>query len=157
LPIVATRRIFVPESAHVARTLLGELRHAHCTLIEAIAEMDRLTREPAPDAPACATGRWRLGQASLERRLIVARICDYFIHRLDDGRRGALKELMVDDQALLRERSSLLARWPTNALEKDWAGFCEESRAFRGKKRAHIAMEQKLLYPMLQDAAKAAA
>lgn len=153
----AANRVFVPESVHVARTLLSELRSAHRRLIAEMAAMDRLINEDAADVASCATARWRLGQASLQRRLIAARICDYFLPRLDGERCGQLKQLIFADQALLRESSSHLRRWPTTALQEDWTGFGADSRELHRRKHAHIAMEQKLLYPLLQDAAKSAA
>jgi hypothetical protein len=153
----AANRIFVPESVHVARTLLNELRSAHRRLIAEMAAMDQLTNEEAADVASCATARWRLGQASLQRRLIAARICDYFLHRLDPARCDQLKQLICADQALLRESSSHLGRWSAGALQEDWAGFGADSRELHRRKHAHVAMEQKLLYPLLQDAAKTAA
>ena len=153
----AANRLFVPESVHVARTLLNELRSAHRRLIAEMAAMDRLTSDDAADTSSCASARWRLGQASLQRRLITARTCDYFIHRLDTTRCDQLKRLILADQALLRESSAHLGRWSTSALQEDWAGFRRDSHDLHRKKHGQIAAEQKLLYPMLQDAARLAA
>ncbi|MCL6682835.1 hypothetical protein [Sphingomonas alba] len=95
----AAKRLYVPEFAHVARTLLIELREAHRRLTAELASMDRITARNAADLTSCTTARWQLSQAVLQRRLIAARICDYFIHRLDAGRRDQLKQLMVADRA----------------------------------------------------------
>ena len=150
-------RLYVPEFVHVARTLLIELRAAHRRLIAELASMDRITARKAADPTSCTTARWQLSQAALQRRLIAARICDYFTHRLDADRRDELKRLASADQALLRESSALLGRWPTSNLEQDWIGFCHASREIRRREHAHIVLEQQLLYPLLQDAVKIAA
>ena len=68
-----------------------------------------------------------------------------------------LKRLTSADQALLRESSAHLGRWPTSNLEQDWIGFCHASREIRRREHAHIVLEQQLLYPLLQDAVKIAA
>ncbi len=150
----AANRLYVPESVNVARTLLSELRGAHRRLIAEMAAMDRLTAEPLADLTLCATARWRLGQASLQRRLIAARITDYFLHRLDGRPREQLRHLALADQALLRESSAHLVRWSARSLSEDWPGFRRDSRHMHRKKHAHIIRELALLYPVLEEAAR---
>ena len=150
----AANRLYVPESVNVAQSLLSELRGAHRRLIAEMAAMDRLTAEPLADLTLCATARWRLGQASLQRRLIAARITDYFLHRLDGRPREQLQDLAIADQALLRESSAHLVRWSTRSLSGDWPGFRRDSRDMHRKKHAHIIREQELLYPVLEEAAR---
>src|SRR3954447_922218 len=147
----AANRLYVPESVSVARTLFSELRGAHRRLIVEMAAMDRITGEPLADAALCATARWRLGQASLQRRLIAVRICDYFLHRLDGNPRDQLRRLALADQALLRDSSAHLVRWSMRSLGEDWLGFRRDSRDMHRKKHAHIGLEQKLLYPVLEE------
>ena len=150
------RRLYVPESADVARTLLGELRNAHRHLIGQLRAMDALTSERVVDPTMCATSRWRLGQASLGRRLLAARICDYFLPRLEPERRTGLRALAEADRALLLVSSAHLSRWPAMSIQSDWPGFCSASREMQGRTYEQIAFEQRLLYPMLEEAARRA-
>lgn len=150
------RRLYVPESAHVARTLLSELRNAHRHLISQLLAMDALTSEREVDPTMCATSRWRLSQASLGRRLLVARICDYFLPRLDPDWRTELRALAEADRGLLLVSSAHLGRWPASSIQADWPGFCSASREMQRKTHAHIALEQRVLYPLLEEAARRA-
>jgi len=150
----AQRRFYVPESVHVARTLLSELRNAHKKLIGQLMAMDALTSAKAVDPTLCATGRWRLSQASLGRRLLAARICDYFLPRLEPDRRARVKAVADADRALLRVSSTHLGHWPATAVHADWTGFCSASREMQRRTHAHIVLEQQVLYPMLEDAAR---
>lgn len=149
----ASQHLYVPESAQVARTLVGELRDAHRSLMAQLSAMDALTAGDPADPVLCANGRWRLSQASLGRRLLAARICDYFLPRLDACERQALKQLIAADQALLKDSSAHLGRWTAERVRDDWAGFRTASSEMRRKTFEHIAREQRLLYPMLQEAA----
>ena len=77
----AARRLYVPESAHVARTFLAELRQTHREMLAHIQQLESLSHEAEPDRTHLTTLRWRLGQTSLARRMLASRICEYFEQR----------------------------------------------------------------------------
>ena len=153
MPNAAERRLYVPDSAHVARSLLSELKNAHRDLINQMAAMDALTAKDQFDAALCVNSRWRLSQASLVRRLLTARICDFFLPRVELDDRAGLRQLLEADRALLAKSSAHLGRWSVETVRRDWAGFCTASRAIRRKTHVHVAHEQRVLYPMLEEAA----
>ena len=150
----ATRLLYMPESAHVAKTLLTQLREAHRELMRQISAMEKLTSAEAVDPVECAGQRWRLSQASLTRRLLAARICDYFLRRMDPAESVELKALVEADQALLRASSAHLGRWSAGALHADWSAFCRDSRDMLARTQRHIAREQQVLYPQLERLAE---
>lgn len=151
--VAASHRLYIPESALVARTMLGELRSAHRNLIAQLAAMEALTAGALADPVLCANGRWRLSQASLGRRLLATRVCDYFLQRLVADKRTALLQLIAADQALLKDSSAHLGRWTAEHVRDDWTGFRAASREMWRKTFEHIASEQRVLYPMLEQAA----
>lgn len=153
MPQVIARRLYVPETALVARTFLSELRAAHRALLGQLSAMEALVAQPGIDPGTCATRRWRLSQAGLARRLVAARVCDYFLTRLGPAQVAKLKQLIEEDQALLRESSAHLGRWGAEAVRQDWPSFCRDARAMCEKAQAFIAAEQKLVYPILEELA----
>ena len=153
MPTAASRLLYVPESVHVAKTLLLQLREAHRELMRQMAAMEKLTFEQCIDPVHCANGRWRLSQASLARRVLAARICDYFLRRANADERVALTSLMTADQALLRHSSAHLGRWSVKALGAHWPTYCRESREMYRRKQDHIILEQRVLYPLLEQLA----
>ena len=149
----ASRLLYIPESAHVAKTSLTQLREAHRELMREISAMEKLTFEESVDPAQCANRRWRLSQASLTRRLLAARICDYFLRRMDSDESAELESLVHADQALLRASSVHLGRWTPDLLRTDWPVFCSEAREMLRKTQNHIALEQRVLYPLLERSA----
>jgi len=150
----AAARPYVPESAHVARTLLSELRAAHRELIAQMQALDAWSDSTAPDRTVLTTVRWKLGQASLSRRLIAARICEYFMARCDGAGRTALSALQAADRELLGHSAAHLGKWTADTIGGDWQGYCHDGREIRRKVHTQITREQKLLYPMLEAAAQ---
>lgn len=150
----AATRLYVPESAQVAQCLLADLKQAHRDLLAELDNMDGITRQATCDKTRCATGRWKISQASLGRRVLAGRICDYFLTRCEPADVGALRELQEADRELLRASVSHVARWPAEAIERDWRGYCKASQEIRWQMHAHIAAEQRLLCPLLDRAAR---
>lgn len=153
MPSAALESAYLPETALEARRYLEDLKDAHRNLIAQMTAMEALATADEFDASLCTSGRWRLSQASLTRRLLAARICQYLLSRPEVAETAEIKRLADADQAMLRESTAHLGRWPTARLVADWQGFCLASRDIRRKTHEHIAHEQRLLYPLLEDAA----
>jgi hypothetical protein len=149
----AASRIYIPESALVARTMLSELRGAHRNLRIHLEELESLSSGPL-DIAILASARWKLGQASLSRRLLSGRICEYFLTRCDAAQVTALQALRDADRVMLRQSADHLRKWTSETIVGDWRGYCRDGRAIRGKTCAHIAAEQRLLYPLLERSAE---
>lgn len=150
----ALARNYVPEIAHVAKHLLAELQKAHRELLEQIANMEAVTGEPSYDCEKLANARWKISQASLARRTLAARICDYLMPRCDASQIAAIRSLQEADRNLLRTSAAHVGLWRTNLTEQDWRGYCRASRDVRRRMRAHIMLEQRILYGILEHATR---
>ncbi len=143
-------------ATNVFSAMLAELREAHAGLVVALAEMERVTHDPAADRLRYSRARWRLSNASLARRALWQRIH----HALAGCALGAdvrtLAELQEADLALLRASADHIRDWTAPAVEAKWEQYCAASRDIRRKMKAGISAEQRLLYPLLERAARAA-
>lgn len=157
MPNTAARRPYVPESAHVARAFLDDLRSAHRNLIARMEALDRLARGAIPDPTVLSMARWKLGQASLSRRLLTGRICEYFLLRCDGPEVEELVRLQQADRAMLRLSAEHLGKWTMESIARDWPGYCRAGTEIRRRTHDHIALEQRLLYPLLEQVGRIAA
>jgi hypothetical protein len=154
VPNAAARRIYEPESAHVARTFLAELRQTHRKLLAYIQQLESMSYHGEPDPTVLSTTRWRLGQASLARRLLAGRICDYFEGRCEPAQIAVLQSLRSADREMLRVSASHLGKWTAATIAADWPAYCRDGQAIRRRAHDHIALEQRVLYPLLEQAAR---
>ena len=155
MPNAAARRLYEPESAHVARTFLAELRQSHRELLAYIQQLEAMSYHADPDRTALTTARWKLGQASLARRLLATRICDYFEARCEPAQIEVLRSLRNADREMLRVSAAHLGKWTAATIFTDWAAYCRDGFAMRRRAHDHIALEQRVLYPLLEQAARA--
>ena len=149
-PVPSAARLYIPESANVARTFLAELRAAHRELLNHVDRLEQASGNVLPDRSTLSLLRWRLGQASLHRRLLSGRICDYFATRCESGEAEALRELRAADRALLAMSGVHLGKWTADVIFADWRGYCRDGRAIRRRTIEHVALEQRILYPLLE-------
>lgn len=149
----ATARHYVPESAPAAKSLLADLRDAHRQLLAELDNMEAITGQPEYDRARCATGRWKISQASLARRVLSSRICDFFLPRCGPADVVSLRNLQEADRELLRKSGDHVRRWTAETIERDWRGYCQASQEIRWLLHAHLAVEQRLLYPLLERSA----
>lgn len=130
--------------------LLDELRYAHQTLLAAMEEIDRLTREPQFDSARLTGARWRISQASLARRILWGTIFRHLLPRVSPEEAADLKILNESDGEMLRHSANHVAIWALPRIEADWEGYCEASRAIRRRMKACMDTEHRLLYPMME-------
>lgn len=154
MPNAAARRLYEPESAHVARTFLAELRQSHRELLAYIQQLESMSFRGEPDRTALTTTRWKLGQASLARRLLATRICDYFEARCEPAQIAVLQSLRSADRDMLRMSASHLGKWTSATIAADWPAYCRDGQAIRRRTHDHIALEQRVLDPLLEQAAR---
>jgi hypothetical protein len=154
-PVPSAARLYVPDSAHVALTFLAQLRAAHRQLLVHVEQLEHACGTIPPDRSTLSTLRWRLGQASLARRLLSGRICDYFASRCGPADAEALQAVRAADRALLAMSGSHLGKWTADTIFADWPGYCRDGRAIRQRTLEHVGLEQRILYPLLERAADA--
>lgn len=143
-----------PNVRETAAALLAELRAAHVALLDSIAELEKACALPVPDEAPFTAIRWTLSGASLTRRMLWAKILGFLVPlaaQADDKAAAAdLRRLQEDDIALLKASTAHVGRWSADAALADWNAYCEASRIMRGRMRAGIEAEKKLLYPLLE-------
>ena len=137
-------------SHQTAASLLDELRQAHSALLDAIAELEAITHEPAPDSERFTAVRWRLSRASLTRRMLWTRILGHLLPRVGEAAADELRQLQDADIDLLRTSIRHVSKWTTQGALADWTAYCAASRTMRGRMAAGIEAEKQLLYPMLE-------
>lgn len=137
-----------------ARFLLDSLKAAHASLLAAIDELGRLTKQPLPQAQQLINVRWNVSKASLDRRLLWGRIHLELSRRVDSVSEAALRRLQDIDMRLLQSSSAHVTKWTPNAIQADWAGYCRASAEIRSKMVEAIKAETSLLYPILTSLAQ---
>jgi hypothetical protein len=129
---------------------LESLKEAHSNLAQAISALEGLTRGPVPAKERLVEARYKLSKASLERRLLWGRIHAYLARSASREAESDLRKLQQSDIALLRAAASHVGKWTTDVIFEDWLGYCRASAAMRVKLTDAAALEERLLYPLLQ-------
>ena len=129
---------------------LDQLEEAHSRLLGAIDHLQQLAEGPAPDKELLVTVRWRVSEASLARRLLWGRIHDALARQCDPIVERDLRELQEADIRLIRASADHVARWPADAVIGDWEGYCRASEAMRRQMTDAVAVERRLLCPILE-------
>jgi len=138
------------ESNHES-TMLHQLRHLHAQILALLAELERLTLEPAPPRGLAAL-RFRLTSVSRSRtRLLEGRLYAHAAMGASAAQMRALQALRADGKEQLAQSGSHLAKWDMRTIEARWADYCAASRAMRAQMRKRVRAEQELLYPLLED------
>ena len=134
-----------------AASFFEELKHAHRNLLEAMSNLDGLTRGPLPSKETIVTARWNLSRTSLARRTLWSRIRTHLEYgRLSEHEKGVLLELQQSDVALIRASTTHISEWRVDKIISDWAGYCRSSVDLRWNMLAGIGLEKRRLYPILQ-------
>ena len=129
--------------------LLVALQSAHRDLEGGIDALDGVVGATAPDPAALSSARFRLGRASLARRLLSQRVRDHLAAQASGSDLQTIRSLQQADFDYVRTSTSHIQRWSTAAALADWSGFREASLAMRAKLRAAIGAERRVLYPLL--------
>lgn len=131
-------------------TLLSQLEEAHEHLSAALAAMEVATRAPSSEKSDYADARWRLSQASRQRRGLVGRICQQLAPQVAPADAAVLKEHHASDLRMLHASAAHVGKWSMESIEADWAGYCEASRVIRRTMQERLRAEKQLLYPNLR-------
>lgn len=151
MPTAQLRPEPLPRSTSHCLSHLADLQRAHATLLEAMKEMDRVTREGTPDKVEYGNARWRIGRASLIRRSVWNAIHADLIGQVANGQAARdLQELATADLKMLRRSTCHVSEWTPAAIERNWRDYCTASRRIRSEMMACIGAEKRILYPMLQ-------
>src|SRR4051794_2934411 len=132
-----------------SEALLSGLRAAHCEVLKCIAEMERVTDEPGPDASRYTAARFRISRASLERRSLWQRARRHLQSKITAADGEKIYFLASIDADLGRFTADHVARWTVAAIQRDWTGYGDASRHMRRRMSECIKAEKQILYPLL--------
>jgi hypothetical protein len=138
-----------PRQNQATPGLLAEYEKNHAELLSAMAVMDSVTRATLADRNLFSNARWRLSHASFKRRMLWGRIYRRLAPRAGPYQAAALDRIQATDLELIHQSAAHVGKWTTDAVEADWPGYCEASRAIRWKMNAHIGAERRVVYPLL--------
>jgi hypothetical protein len=139
---------------HDSRALLAAIKQTHQQLISEMANMEALTRETEPDRLRYSHLRWKLSQASLSRRNLCAKICDHLRPAVTKAECETLTTIQDADRELARASAMHIGRWSADSIQTSWSAYCQASGEIRWKMRAYLGMEQRLLFPIIERAAR---
>ena len=134
--------------------LLGQLAGAHDQLMVEMENLERITHEPQPEPGELTAGRWRISQASLQRRTLAASIHDFLANRLDGPDLQTVKKVQSADQDMMRLSARHVGAWTMQAISRNWQGYCDASKAIRSQMRSQILLERELIFPLLEKLAE---
>lgn len=137
-----------------AGQLLAALRDAHAGLRVEIGNMDSITQGRTADSLAYASARWKISQASLKRRRLAAAARQFLLAAGTDADGTQLSTLENAEQQMMRRSREHVGKWTIARIDLDWAGYCAASRLIRWHMDAHLLLERKTLFPLIERAAR---
>lgn len=130
--------------------MLAELSRLHDELLTLINELEVSTAEIKPDTQRLTTLRWQLSRHSWLRHKLLEGVIYPHLTKLASPaelqRISSLRE--TNNQALTASRQHV-AYWTIERVLADWAGYRTASVLMRDVMRHRIALEQAVLYPLL--------
>lgn len=81
---------------------------------------------------------------------MLEQIYTAMIPRLPDADANAIRYVRAITHQSLRAGSEHIAKWPINAVEKNWRGYCQETRNVSDLWLRTIEKEREVLYPLLR-------
>lgn len=130
--------------------LLAQLEANHIALRERIAALGAVTDRPLPSKMEYTSARLRLSQASIDRRSTVNKILRFLEERAAPGDHDAVVKVRSASGELIAHSVAHLAKWPTEAVANDWAGYRDASRSMRDHMLQVIEVEAAVLGPALR-------
>ena len=125
---------------------MADLEQAHAHQLALIADLDGLTAQPVPDVPRLANVRWKMSQASRERRHILNSIVyPDLAKRLVPAEAEMVKRLREKETVAMAASAQHIAKWTMDRIVADWAGYARDSSAMRASLRKRMAAEMEVL------------
>ncbi len=130
--------------------MLIELKNLHRELLAAIAKLEGLVAAAEPDPVRLPIARAQLVNASARRRRwIDNHIYPQLVGRLTAEDARHLEALQQDNVELRARSNRHVADWTLDTIVGDWRGYSRASAEMTFSMRRRIAVEQALLYPLL--------
>lgn len=134
-----------------APPLLGELKQAHTNLLLAIDKLDRIASgRPIPE-DELVEARLAVSSASLSRRLLWGRILARLAPSVRGPKEADLRLIQESDIQLLKATVNHIAAWKPSAAIANWRVYAAAEMRLLGKTIGVVALEQSMLYPLLEE------
>jgi hypothetical protein len=75
---------------------------------------------------------------------------EYLSARVESEDLAHVATFKVADQMMMRRSAQHVHQWTMHTICQDWEGYCAASRDIRALMKAHVELEQQLIYPMLE-------
>lgn len=137
------------EDSSSATALLGALRLAYRDIEERLAELEQATAGPRPDMVALGNARLKMSHARHAKRQLVQKACELLLPHATAEELQSILGIRRENADYFHASTEHVRHWTPDALQRDWARFCEDSRKMRNKMKHLAALEQRLLLPML--------
>lgn len=132
-----------------ATALLGALQSAYREVDQRLAELAEASTGPRPDMHAVVNARFRMSHARHAKRQLVQKACELLLPNATAEELQSILGIRRASADYFHASTEHVRHWTPDALQRDWARFCEESRTMRSKMKHLSALEQRLLLPML--------
>ena len=131
---------------------LATLEAAHYQVEQCIVGLESVMTAPGGAGAAdFAVTRLRLGRANLARTQVAWQACDHLISALPSGQAEELRGLQRHENEHSQTISEHIRRWPPRAVQSNWQGYRDATWKVLERARELIALEQKLLLPLLRQ------
>lgn len=137
-------------------SLLAELKLTHRDLLEATQGFEAMLRRGTPDAMLLANARRKLVTANGRRHIMLERIYSA-LRDLEPADVARIRQLRAEGMAAKVRSSEFIAVWTPSQVMQNWAGFVGACAPIGPSVRTSVRDEQRILYPLLEAGARAAA
>jgi hypothetical protein len=133
----------------ISPSVAADYKRSHQQMLAAIAAMDELANESAPNQLRLSHTRLRMIRAGAECRAAFLKIVSV-LSQMQNPMVARKIEILEGLHIELREVARLhLTTWTHEQARLDWRGYCQSSREVRQLWLAVIDRERALLYPFL--------
>lgn len=129
--------------------VFAELRSAYREVDQCLAELEKALTGPGPDMAAVVKARFRMSHARHAKRQLVHKACELLLPNATAEELQSILGIRRASADYFHASTEHVRHWTPDALQRDWARFCEESRKMRLRMKHLSALEQRLLLPML--------
>lgn len=130
--------------------MLATLEQRHGELLALMATMRRLIGNEEIDREAVTKTRLGLGKASTARtRFLTDTVYPALLDGLGGNEAAQVRQLRADAADDRARSSAHVGKWNASSIAQDWSGFRRDAAGILAMMDARIALEKRVLYPLL--------
>src|SRR5688572_12905026 len=115
-------------ATHSCAEYVLQVEFVHEQLLHAMAEMAAVTKETRSPRERFALARLRIAKASRARLELWDKVRRHVVARVGHQGRELLGRLATENAQLREAASAIIATWTSEAIDSDWAGYCEAAK-----------------------------